>query len=129
MELIENPFSELHNQISDIFALVYARVRWKDFTRIGHSAADSMVSTLNIGKNEPDILRCIERVCRRYGILSIRAEIPDLDALYRRNSEVMLIIRDNTLAIALLAQQKAKAKKLELETEKKSKTEQKNVCD
>lgn len=107
--MTENAFSDLHNQIADVFALVYKRVKWKDFTRIGHSAADSMVSTLNIGKNEPDILRCIERVCRRYGILSIQADIRDLDSLYRQNADVMRIIRENTLAIALLAQQKAKA--------------------
>lgn len=122
-----NPFSELHNQIADIFSLIYVRVRWKDFTRIGHSAADSMVSTLNIGKNEPDILRCVERVCRRYGVLSIRADISDLDALYHKNNEVMRIIRDNTLAIVLLAQQKAKSKKSELEIEKNNQTGVKDV--
>ncbi len=117
-----NAFSELHNRIAEVFALVYGRVKWKEYTRIGHSAADSMVSTLNIGKNEPDILRCIERVCRRYGILSIRAEVQDLDDLYQQNTEVMRIIRENTLAIALLAQQKAKASRLE-QTEKKGQTE------
>jgi hypothetical protein len=100
--------SELHDKIADVFALVYRRVEWKKFTRPGLSAVDSMVSRLNIGKNEPDILRCVERVCMGYGILSIPVEPACLESLMEQNAEVMQIIRENGIYIALLAQKKAK---------------------
>jgi hypothetical protein len=100
--------SELHDKISDVFALVYRRVEWKKFTRPGFSAVDSLVSRLNVGKNEPDVIRCIERVCAGYSILSIPAAPEEIEYLMENNRETMQIIRENGIYVALLAQKKAK---------------------
>jgi hypothetical protein len=98
----------LHDKIADLFALVYRRVEWKKFTRPGHSAVDSLVSRLNVGQNEPDVIRCMERVCAGYGLLSVSADPEEIEYLMENNREVMQIVRENGIYIALLAQKKAK---------------------
>jgi len=96
---IENEHYMAANVISDICM----KVSWTDFTRKGHSKTDSLVATLNIAKNEQDILCCIDRVCKRYGVISPSVSISDFEELAAHSDECMKVIRQHTQFIAVMA--------------------------
>jgi hypothetical protein len=50
----------------------------------------------------------MERVCAGYGLLSVSADPEEIEYLMENNREVMQIVRENGIYIALLAQKKAK---------------------
>lgn len=98
----------LHDDIASAISQVCLRVNWRDFTRMNYSSTDSLLATLNIAKNEPDILKCIERLCRRYGVLATKADISELERLSEQSEDAMWIVRNHTQYIGLLAMKKSR---------------------
>lgn len=98
----------LHEQIASVLAHVYRRVDWRSMTSMKRSAADMFADRIRVASHERTPSRAVERLCRQLGLSSIKADPDDIRHLNENADEVMEMMRNDTVYLALLAQRKAR---------------------
>ena len=93
----------MHSQIADAIAGICKKINWTDFTGKKQDKTDSLVSAIQIAKNEQDIFACIHRICKRYGVSSPDISTDLLTTLGQQSDKCMEIIRAHPQYIAMLA--------------------------
>ena len=100
--------STIHEDIAEIIAQIYKKVNWKRMTSKKRSAADILTDRITVASHEPNIISFYQKLCNSLRTSNAKVNPMKLNELNDKNEKVMLIIREHTCYLALLAEQKAK---------------------
>lgn len=98
----------LHERTADVLAEVYRRVDWRKMTSMKRTAADMFADRIRVASHERTPSRAIDRMCRQLGLSSAAIWPEEISHLNDNSEEVMEMMRNDTLYLALLAQDAAR---------------------